>query len=475
MPPKKNAVRVVLIQPPLLNLVAAATPDYVDKNRGHNPPLGLLYIQAAIEKSHHESYFLDGNLEGWSHQETARRALSFDPGVIGIQAMTFTLPDVYLLAREIKKLNSDVKIVVGGSHATIYPRETATLEGIDFAFTGEGEARFPAFLDTFHDDLAWTTIPGMAGTINDDIFYSGDFQLSDDLDKFPYPARRSAPYNRYSSVLAVRNPITTMMTSRGCPFNCIFCNRMGRRYRDHSPQYVLGEIEDILKLGIGEIFIHDDMFTLDRQRVRAICEGIIERRYDVVWEARTRVDCVDEEIIALMRKAGCHRLSFGVESGSERVLKSMKKGIKLDQVERAFAWCSKEGIVTLADFMFGNLDEEIEDIKKSLTLAKCINPDFVQYSICSPYPDTPLYKLGLERGIIPRDIWLDFARNPLLSDFHSPVWTQHFSEEELTKLTSAAYKAFYMRPAFIVRQLKRINSFEQLKTILRGAIGMLRQ
>ena len=467
-------VRVVLIHPPLQNVVSAATPEYVDENRGHTPPMGLLYIKSALEHSRHDSVFLDANLEGWDHEETTRQALLHNPDLVGLQAMTFTLPDAYLVAKAIKCINPEVKVLIGGPHPTIYPKETAGLDAVDFALAGEGETAFPAFLDVFFDPHARAAVPGIACKLNGEISYTPTLGLLHNLDSVHYPARKSSQYKRYSSVLAKRNPITVMITSRGCPFQCVFCNRMGRKYRYHSTQYVLGEIEEILLLGVQEVFIHDDLFTLKRDRVEAICKGIIKRGYNIVWEARTRVDCVDEKLLALMRKAGCVRLSFGVESGSEKVLKSMGKGINLDRVEKVFTWCHKEGIITLADIMLGNLDEETEDIKKSLALVKRINPDFVQYSICSPYPGTPLYHLGLERGLIPHDVWLSFARNPL-QDFRSPVWTQHFTEEELNKITAAAYREFYMRPSFIVKQLMKINSLSQFKSLFRGAIGMLRK
>jgi Fe-S oxidoreductase len=247
---------------------------------------------------------------------------------------------------------------------------------------------------------------------------------------------------------------------------------MGRRYRCHSAEYVLAEFEDIARLGIGEVFIYDDVFTLHRERVEAICRGLIARRHDLIWQARTRVDLVDEEMLALMRESGCQRLSFGVESGSEKVLKSMRKNIDLNRVEKVFSWCRREGIVTMADFMIGNLDETAEDVEKTIVLMKRINPDYVQFSICCPYPGTPLYDLARERGQVATDIWLDFAKNPL-SEFRSPVWTEHFSEEELIRMAAKAYRSFYLRPAFILKQLQKINSFQQLKMMARSAIGML--
>ena len=472
MDSNRNRVKVVLAQPPLRNVLSAATPDYVDDNRGFTPPMGLLYIQAAVERSPHESVFIDANLHGWSHEEAARQILAQQPDLIGFQAMTFTLLDVCLTAKEIKKIDPRVKIVVGGPHPTIFPRETANLEYIDFAFAGEGEVGFPVFLNVLHDPAAWASVSGLAYKNGDQTIYVPSKGLLSNLDSIAYPARKSSCYREYSSVLARKNPITVMISSRGCPFNCVFCNRMGRKYRCHSAEFVLGEIETILELGIEEIFIHDDTFTIKRDRVEKICNGIIERGYDITWEARTRVDCVDEELLALMRKAGCYRLSFGVESGSEKVLKSIRKGIDLAQVEKIFASCKREGIVSLADFMFGNLDEEREDIEKSIQLVGKINPDYVQYSICSPYPGTPLYQIGLEMGLIREDIWQKFAENPL-QDFHSPIWTQNFSEEELRIITKEAYRKFYMRPTVILREIMRINSLSKFNTMARGALGML--
>ncbi|KKK63619.1 hypothetical protein LCGC14_2992450, partial [marine sediment metagenome] len=298
--------------------------------------------------------------------------------------------------------------------------------------------------------------------------------LLKDLDALPVPARRSSPYRRYHSVLAKRNPITVMITSRGCPFDCVFCNRMGRKYRCHSAEYVLAEFDDIVELGIAEVFIHDDTFTLRRDRVEEICRGLIERRGDLIWEARTRVDCVDRELLALMRRAGCTRLSFGVESGSPRVLKAMRKGIDLDRVKQVFRWTRQEGITSLADFMIGSLDERREDVEMSLALAGEINPDYVQYSICSPYPGTPLYEIGRENGLIAEDVWEAFAGDPLRK-FRSPVWTQHFTEDELIQLAAMAYRRFYMRPSYMLRQATKIRSFRQLKGMVGAALGMLRR
>jgi len=466
--------RVVLLHPRLDHVVPAATPEYVAGNSGCLPPMGLLYLQAALEGSGHESVLLDANAEDMDHAAAARRVAEIAPDVVGIQAMTFTMPDALLAARAVKQAAPRAKTVLGGPHPTIFPHQTAALDGVDYAFAGEGEVDFVRLLDVLGDAAAERAVPGVARKDNGGVSYTPSAGLLKDLDALARPARRSSPYRKYRSVLATRSPITVMITSRGCPFDCVFCNRMGRKYRCHSAEYVLAEFDEIAAMGIGEVFIHDDTFTLRRDRVEAICRGLIERNADVIWEARTRVDCVDGPLLALMRRAGCTRLSFGVESGSPRVLEAMRKGIDLAKVREVFRLCRTEGITTLADFMIGSLDERREDVDMSLDLAGTIKPDYVQYSICSPYPGTPLYAIGRETGLIADDVWAAFARDPL-AEFRSPVWTQHFSEEELTSLAAMAYRRFYMAPGRMLRQAAKVRSLKQLAGMAAAAWGMLRK
>lgn len=446
-------MKVVLVHPPLLNVLPAATPDFVDKNRGFTPPLGLLYIQAAIERSRHTSIFLDANLEGWTHKETAYIALSHNPHIIGIQAMTFTMPDVVLLVREIQKISPHTDIVIGGVHPTLYPEETELLGKNVYAMQGESERGFIDWLNVYPLSLPPTN--------------------PIELDALPFPARHASKWEKYTSVLAERNPITTMITSRGCPYQCIFCNRCGKTYRQHSSEYVLREFEEIERLNIPEVFIHDDTFTIDKDRVVDICNGLVTRRSKLIWEARTRADCITKELAFVMRSAGCRRLSFGVESGSPKVLELMKKGVNLKQIENAFKWCKEVGIKTLADFMIGNYGETLDDVKMTMDFMHKLDPDYAQFSICSPYPNTQLYDLAREKGLFPTDIWKEFANNPL-QRFESPVWEEHFTRKELVSLTKQAYRSFYMQPKFIWKQLLKIKSWDKLKTMARGAIGILK-
>lgn len=465
-------VRIVLLNAPSKDVLDAATPDFVHENSGHVPPMGLLYVASAIEKSRHEVIFLDAALEGMSYEQAAIAALEHKPDVVGFQAMTFTLRDNLFVARKIKKRAPRVITIFGGAHPTIYPKETAALDEVDFAFAGEGEVGMVAFLDVFRDAEARSKVPGIAAKREDGITYNCDHEYIHDMDSIPFPARHLAPYKRYSSVLSHHDTVTLMITSRGCPFNCIFCNRMGRQYRYHSAEYVLREFDEIHRLGIREVFIHDDTFSLKRERVEAICNGLIERGYPMIWEARTRVDCVDKELLVLMKRAGCERLSFGVESGSAKVLKAMRKGTDIDQIRKVFAWCRDIGITTLADFMIGNVDEKAEDIAMSVSLMKQLAPDYVQWSILSPYPNTPIYKMALEKGLVTEDVWLRFAEDPFLP-FYTPYWTKEFSLDELRRIASRNYRTFYFRPSFIFKQLKKLRTPGQFLSLAKAAIAMI--
>jgi radical SAM superfamily enzyme YgiQ (UPF0313 family) len=264
-----------------------------------------------------------------------------------------------------------------------------------------------------------------------------------------------------------------MITSRGCPFRCIFCDRMGKKFRPASAGYVLEEIESILRLGIQEIFIHDDTFSVDKKRVVEICEGILSRNLKFHWDARTRVNCVDFEQLALMKKAGCERISFGIESGDPTILKNLRKGITLEQAEKVFGWCKQLGISTLADFMIGSPGETRKEIAETIKFVHKIKPHYAQFSIVCPYPDTDLYREALQRGLIDHDVWLEFARKPS-RDFRPPIWGEHFKREELEQIVKELYRSFYLSPHFILAELAKIRSLRQVGAKLRAGLKLLR-
>ena len=253
-----------------------------------------------------------------------------------------------------------------------------------------------------------------------------------------------------------------MMTSRGCPYQCIFCDRLGKKFRAASAEYVVKEISACLELGIDHIFFHDDTFTIDKKRVLDICRLLKENSLKIKFSLRSRVNTIDEDIIKALKDAGCVRISFGVESGVQRILKRIKKGITLEQAESAFRLAKKYKIKTLADFMIGHPDETVEDIHETIRFTKRLKPDYVQFSVTTPYPATDLYREGIEMGIIAGDVWRSYAENPT-PDFVPPRWEQNIDKETLYEMLHHCYKKFYLSPGFIVKNMIRLSSFAEFK------------
>lgn len=459
-------MKVLFINPPSKNEIISCNPKIIKEERGCEPPLGILYLAAYLENhSQHKISVIDAQVEKLSYQELKQRIEKISPDIIGITAMTFTLIDVIKTVALVKEINPRVKVILGGPHAHIYPKETLQLDGVDFVVMGEGEKALLELINNIDQPNQLKDINNLAYKSNDQIVINKITEYNKNLNELPFPARHLVPYKKYRSILSGDNAITTMFTSRGCPYRCAFCDRpnMGKIFRSRSAENVVNEMEKCLEMGIDEIFIYDDTFTVDKQRVINICDEIIKRNLKFTWDARARVDTVNEEVLRKLKQAGCVRIHYGVESGAEKILKVLNKGINLDQVVKVFNLTKKIGISTFAYFMVGCPTETKEDILKTIKFAKNLNTDYVQITLFTPFPATKIYNDALEQGIIKNDYWLEFAKNPS-PDFKTPYWDQELSQEELFNLINLAYRQFYLRPSFIIKSildLKSINDFKK--------------
>lgn len=441
-------MKILLINPPQSHKVKSNLPAFVDDTRGHLPPLGLMYITAIAEKEHDCTIvdMLAGEpLE--NYKDT--------PDLVGITATTFNVVDALEVARTVKRWWNP-KVILGGIHPSIYPLETQAQEGVDYAFTGEAES---SIIDTLRQIDKGTCPPVVKGS-------------AVDVTQIPFPARHKIDKERYFSVLGKRRYITSMFTSRGCPFHCIFCHRrtMGRVFRARTAAQVIGEIKSIKDMGVDEVTIYDETFTVDKQRVKDICTGLITDRVGVALDIRTRVDCVNEETLSLLKEAGCERIHYGVEASSDRILKILNKGITLEQVERVFKLTQKLGIEILAYFIIGSPGETVEDIEHTIKYAKKLNPEYCLFSIMTPFPDTPMYTMGIKEGRYP-DYWAEFALHP--SNNYKGSWHHEIPDEELERLAQKAYQKFYWRPKQILREAKKVTSPSIAIKKGKSALGML--
>lgn len=460
------AIRVLLINPPSDHIITTTQAKYIISERGFVPPLGLLYLATSIqERTTHNIRILDYQLHKLNEQQIENEIQRYDPDVVGITTITFMLVDCMKVAQIVKRIQKKRKkiihVVAGGPHATIYPVETAQLEGIDFSLAGEAEFSFLEFLENLNDQDRLARIPGICFQENGRVIKGPPYAFIDDLDALPVPDRTLLDYEKYANVLAGSGIMTTMITSRGCPYQCIFCERLGKTFRAVSPENVMLEVTRCLDLGIRNIFFHDDTFTIDKKRVMEICRLIRENKITLQFSLRSRVNTIDEEMISELKNAGCTRISFGVESGVQRILNRIKKGITLEQVEKAFALTRKYKITSLADFMIGHPDETLKDIEQTLKFAKKIRPDYVQFSVTTPYPGTDLYREALDKGIVKKDVWKEFAENPV-EHFTPPRWEETLDKHSIYKVLHRCYRKFYLNPKFIIRNLMRLNGWNEL-------------
>jgi len=473
-------MRTLLINPPRHNEIVADNPAFIDEERGFNPPLGLLYLAGYIKKmGGHQVFCLDAQVEELDYNASfERRIEKINPDLVGITAMTFTLIDVIKTIRVVKKaeekLGRKIYVVLGGPHVHLFPEETVNLDGVDFVIKGEGEIPLYSLLGALEKKMDLSSINGLVFKKRGEIINNPAGELIDDLDKLPFPQRDLLPVEKYNSILSGGKIVTTMFTSRGCPFQCAFCDRphLGKKFRARSAQSVVEEMKECLDLGIDEILIYDDTFTVDRQRTLDICEEIKRRGLKFTWDIRARVDTVDKEVLKNLREAGCERIHFGVESGIEKILRVLNKGINLEQVKNAFKAAKELRIETLAYFMIGAPTETKEDILKTIDFAKKLNPDYAHITILTPYPGTLIYRQALSAGVIKNDYWKEFAQNPA-NGVRIKYWEKELSREELFSLLKEFYRGFYGRPTYILKQLFKIRSFKDLKKRFKAGLKIL--
>ncbi len=467
-------MKILLIQPPSTKVLDTSLPEILIEKEDPMPPLGLMYLASYLEKNtSHDVKILDCRIENVGYTELKEKIAK--PDIVGITTMTFTILDVIKTIKTIKEINPKIKIVLGGPHVHIYPEETIKISGVDYCVLGEGEAPFKDLLDNIDNTEKLYNIRGIVFKDKDRVVNTGPRETIQDLDSLPFPARHLIPYKKYGSVLAKRFPVTTMFTSRGCPYKCLFCDRphLGKNFRFRSAKNVVDEIQECEKAGIKEIFIYDDTFGADKQRVLDICNEIIKRGIKMVWDVRTRVNTVDQEILGALKKAGCQRIHYGVEAGTQKILDVLRKGITLEMAEKAFKLTKKAGIEALAYFMIGSPTETKKDVIQTIKFMKKLNPDYAHITITTPYPATDLYKMGLEQKVLSYDYWKEFAQNPT-SDFRPCLWEKELPKEELFFLLKKAYRSFYFRPLYIFKRVLQVKSRRELLTKAKTAFNMLK-
>lgn len=468
-------MKVLLINPPRENEIVGNNPSIIEEERGYNPPLGILYIAAYVEEqSTHEVAVIDAQVEELSYEGLEKRISDFSPDVVGISVMTLCLFDVMKVIDTVKLVAPAAKVVLGGPHVHLYPDETIELKGVDFLILGEGEVSFVKLLDALEDKVSFSEVKGLVYREDSKVVKTGMSELVADLDVFPHPARHLVPFEKYTSILSELNPITTMFTSRGCPYKCTFCDRphLGKRFRARSAASVVDEFKKCKEMGIKFILVYDDTFTVNKKRVMEICELLIKENVALNFDIRARVDTMNTEMLRALKEAGCTGIHYGVESGTDRILTILDKAINLELVSSVFKETMDMGIKTLGYFMIGCPTETREEMDETIEYACRLKADYVHMTVLTPFPGTKIYDMALKEGVIKSDVWREFAANPSV-DFVPPIYAGIYNREELMAILMQGYKKFYTRPGYIINKLLELRSPAQFKKYVKAGLKVI--
>ena len=410
--------KILLINPPFYRLM---------NSHFNGLSLGLCYIASVLSNNGHDVKIYNADylnetryanqieiidnydnykqiLQNPQHKiwgEIGKVIRDFSPDIVGITALTGTYKSAENIAKIAKEIGSNIVVVVGGVHPTLLPDESIENECFDYVVRGEGEQTFLELAN----GLKKENILGL--TFRDDsgnVVHNQSRGYIEDLDSIPFPAREL--YLNETEGM----DYGYIITGRGCPFECTYCASKkiwNKQTRFRSEQNVMDEIKYVYgTFGTRSFYFIDDTFTLNRKRAKIICQMIIDAGLDIEWICDTRVDTLDEELLHLMKEAGCSRVKIGVESGSERILKKIKKGINKEQIRRAVSLIKDVGIDLTIYLMIGFPTETDSEVHETIEFARELDPNYYSLSILAPYPGTEIYDDVIRSGItLPKEHW----------------------------------------------------------------------
>ncbi len=451
-------------------------------------PLGLGYLAAVLQGDGHEVHLWDGAVERESLCTLLDRQ-RFD--VVGITSVTPVIHEAWEAAREARK--QDAITILGGPHPTILPAESLERPEVDLVVRGEAEDTIIEIMQALKEDRGyldaetgvrhfssngWSDIAGLS--LRDghgEVVHNPPREPRRDLDSLPFPAHHLYKIDQYTNLQPRTDGLDpnartyTIITSRGCPYQCIYCSKAvtGNLWRPRSPENVVAEWKKlVVELGATEIGVTDDVMTLDVGRAKQICRLLIDEGLNQVpWITihGIRADNADLELLRLMKEAGCKRVGFGVESGNQRVLDTMKKGQTIEDVRQAFSNARKAGLETIGFFIFGLPGENEETMEDTIKLALELDPDLANFMIAAPFPGTELYRMILDGGDLFSHDWRDFA----IHDEKARFAIGEVTAELVERKWHEAYRRFYLRPGRLLRKGLRPEFWRRLPAYLADA------
>ena len=412
-------------------------------------PISLPSIAAVLLKNGFAVRIIDCIADDISLEELENILARENPflAIVNVATMTFdTDKKTAELCRKLK-----IPCAAVGMHVTTIPDDAMKSSDFDFPIRGEPELISLNLAKALYNKKDLKEVKGISFKKNEKIMHNPDEKLIENLDDLPFPARDLLNNEKYIEPLT-QEPYTLVITGRGCPFNCIFCtaNRYyGKRQRIRSPKNIVDEIEEVVKrYGITHIGMWNDTFTFNKKQIIGLAKEILMRKIKIEWFCNSRVDTIDEEMISYMAKSGCTAITFGVESLDENILKNIKKGINIRQVENAVKLCRKYKIRSQLHIIFGLPGETKETLKKTIKETIRINPDYAQFYCAVPFPGTEFREYVLKKGYLKDVKWERYEINNALVSY------PNLPSKEIQDARKRAYRKFYLRPTYIIKKMR---------------------
>lgn len=457
---------ILFIQPPWLRKSG-------DMWKIFNPrvyPIGLTLLASFIREKGFSSSILDCEVLQIKPDNIRDYLPSSAPKFIGITAFTQTINNALEIAKIVKEKYLNVKVIIGGVHATFTPEETLSSNYIDYVIRGEGEYSLLEILL----DKPLEKIKGIAFKKNGKVFINSPREIISDINILPFPAYDLLQIEKYDYFKIggrdYNKPIATIVTSRGCPGQCSYCssNYLGDRIRFRSAEKIIEEIVFLQKnYNIRDIEFMDDNFTTDRKRVKEFCRLVLKNNLDLTWHCFSRADTVDLETLKEMKKAGCETIHYGLESAVPQILKNINKKISFQKAKEAVLLTKKMGLKVRLSIMIGNPGETEKMVQETIKYAISLDPYQLFVFITTPFPGTKMLRWAKENNL---------TINPNLSDYGcaAPVMKlSTISVGKIRKYYKIAYFKFYFRPLYIIKRLKDMRT-EKIINIFKILIDLVK-
>ena len=432
----------------------------VQRYFGLFPPLSLAWVASIAREAGHDVELVDARTLRLGPDDVLAHLRKRKPDILGFMMTTYMFRETLDWVRYLRGGLGGVPVMIGGYNLRVYPKVSVMPPEIDFGCYNSAYHTVPRLLEELEGGRRFDDVPGLIYKRNGEVVQT-EYGEDPEFDDYPTPARDLLPNELYAEFPTERKNFTVMVTSKGCPMACLFCEASRTRYNPRSVGKVVDEMEECYhRHGIREIDVFDYEFPIVRKRALAICKEIQRRKLDISWACRSRIDSVDNELLREMRAAGCTRIYYGIEAGDQEMLDVVDKRITLEQVRETIELTKKNGIRALGFFLVGSPGETRETFAKTLKFAKSLDLDYVQFSKTTAKPLTKMwYDLVAESG---RDYWKEYI---LGNTEEAPLprpWTE-LTNDEIDQLALMAYMKYHSRPYFLLKHTLQVRSWDEFR------------